>query len=298
MKYVRPDFYDSFKCKASDCRHSCCMGWEIDIDADTLELYSRIPGRIGRELKKNISNDGTPHFILKKDESCPFLRADGLCRLIAELGEEALCDICTEHPRFYNYVSDREEAGLGLCCEEAVRLLLERDGPLNFEIYTDDEECDADDTLIELRDRLFGILSDEGRTLYERMKMCMNILECELPEFDARGLAEVMMGLEILDPAWNEYLNALKMFCGDIKSALSGMKYQRLVQYFVYRHFACADADPRQNLYFAMVSTEIICALELCGFDLAETIRMYSAEIEYAEENTSAIKEKYMVSPK
>ena len=35
MLTVRPDFYDDFHCLASACRHSCCVGWEIDVDAES-----------------------------------------------------------------------------------------------------------------------------------------------------------------------------------------------------------------------------------------------------------------------
>ena len=37
MKIIVPDYYKDFKCLAGDCKHSCCIGWEVDIDADTLE---------------------------------------------------------------------------------------------------------------------------------------------------------------------------------------------------------------------------------------------------------------------
>ena len=33
MIRVRPSFADRFACTASRCAHSCCIGWEIDIDA-------------------------------------------------------------------------------------------------------------------------------------------------------------------------------------------------------------------------------------------------------------------------
>ena len=39
MKTVAPDYYPNFKCIASECRHNCCIGWEIDIDEDTFEYY-------------------------------------------------------------------------------------------------------------------------------------------------------------------------------------------------------------------------------------------------------------------
>ena len=49
-----------------------------------------LPGALGDELRDAISDGASPHFILREDERCPFLRRDGLCRLILELGEDAL----------------------------------------------------------------------------------------------------------------------------------------------------------------------------------------------------------------
>ena len=34
MRIIAPDYYREFHCIADKCRHSCCIGWEIDIDAD------------------------------------------------------------------------------------------------------------------------------------------------------------------------------------------------------------------------------------------------------------------------
>ena len=41
MKYYLPDYYEEFKCIAQKCKHSCCVGWEIDIDDDTLAYYNQ-----------------------------------------------------------------------------------------------------------------------------------------------------------------------------------------------------------------------------------------------------------------
>ena len=57
------------------------------------------------------------------------------------MGEDRLCDICREHPRFYNWFGDYTEVGLGLCCEEAERLLFSDSKPLTFvEEVTQDED--------------------------------------------------------------------------------------------------------------------------------------------------------------
>ena len=37
MKLIAPDYYNKFSCIADKCRHSCCVGWEIDIDENTNE---------------------------------------------------------------------------------------------------------------------------------------------------------------------------------------------------------------------------------------------------------------------
>ena len=37
MKLLKPDFYDDFVCIASRCRDTCCAGWEIEVDEETLK---------------------------------------------------------------------------------------------------------------------------------------------------------------------------------------------------------------------------------------------------------------------
>ena len=126
-----PDFYADFACRAADCRHSCCKGWEIDVDEPALRRYAAVEGDLGQELRRNIyQDDDGAHFILTEDERCPFLRGDGLCRLIVDLGEGALCEICALHPRFFTDVGENTLCGLGLSCEAACDLLLNSDAPL------------------------------------------------------------------------------------------------------------------------------------------------------------------------
>ncbi len=119
MKTIVPDYYKSFKCIAGACRHSCCAGWEIDIDPDSLKRYLQ-----DDQMAAHISLEGTPHFRLLPDGRCPYLNDSGLCDLIIAKGEGELCQICADHPRFRNYWTDRIEMGLGLACEEAARIIL------------------------------------------------------------------------------------------------------------------------------------------------------------------------------
>ena len=43
MKLFAPEYYKDFVCIADRCKHSCCVGWEIDVDKDTLEKYKKHP---------------------------------------------------------------------------------------------------------------------------------------------------------------------------------------------------------------------------------------------------------------
>ena len=78
MNLVMPDYFEQFNCIADRCKHNCCIGWEIDIDDDTLEKYACVSGELGHRLKTNISLDENAHFVLS-NERCPFLNECGLC---------------------------------------------------------------------------------------------------------------------------------------------------------------------------------------------------------------------------
>ena len=90
MRYVRPSFYDSFSCIGGACHHNCCIGWEIDVDDETADLYASIGGEFGNELSEKITSEGGRHFRLQPDGRCPFLNEHNLCRIILTLGEDAL----------------------------------------------------------------------------------------------------------------------------------------------------------------------------------------------------------------
>lgn len=288
MTFVYPDFYPEFRCTASSCRHSCCRGWEIDVDEDTLRLYDDLSGELGQTIRKSIGRDPTPHFILTDDESCPFLQPDGLCRLILTLGEESLCDICTEHPRFYNDYPDRTEVGLGLCCEEAVRLLLSSDEPLCLiaELDEGDELCPT--PALVLRERIFDILADRTLPLCERMDRALRLVGAAPLESTTHEAAEFFLTLERLDESWTRLLKLLAQRENAPLPEPEGAAYERIAEYLIYRHFAVGDtgSSRAQRLRFSFLSTRLLYALDaLNDTPLPELVRLFSAEIEYSDQN-------------
>ena len=196
---VWPDFADAFVCKADRCQHTCCRGWEIDIDAATAAYYDSLEGPIGEELRENIDAqaDGTHSFHLTQDERCPFLREDGLCRLIRTLGEEALCEVCTMHPRFFIMSGQLELAGFGLACEKAVELLLAAD---SLRLRAEGESQSFD----------FGaLLAFLGREVPREWLLPPR--ELTLAQFSF--LLAQMKDTEPIDAVWPQQLTALRLDC-------------------------------------------------------------------------------------
>jgi len=298
MKKIYPDYYKDFHCIKGECKHNCCIGWEIDIDDDTNVYYNSVKGEMGKRLRDNISKDGAPHFILSENERCPFLNSDNLCDIIIELGKEHICNICTEHPRFRNDLPDRVEFGLGLCCEAAGRLILGRKEPVELI-----DKCESDDQIIALRDRVITILQNRERSINERIYDMLNACSAFLPERSLEEWIDILLGLERLDDKWTKKLENIKLkyspSCLDpfnLHMATRQNEYEQLLVYFIYRHFANAFDldDAAARACFAVLGYMIIYAAgavmftengSFCFEDQVELARIFSSEIEYSEEN-------------
>ena len=292
MKYIYPDYYDDFQCIADRCGHSCCIGWEIDIDNDSVKYFLSISGELGEKLRQNISLKPEPHFILDSRERCPFLKTDGLCELILELGEESLCDICAEHPRFYNELPGRLEYGLGMCCEEAARLLVSGKEPVQLVCEDDGTENEAEaPPLAMLRDSILTRLNGSG-SFVERMEDILSSVGIKPFSFSPSDIADFCLDLERMDESWTKLLKEMQKHpsAEGIEKRLDDVRYTRIAHYFIFRHFVSAEntAEAAALLVFSFLSTMTVCFLDFLGYE-EDALRLYSAEIEYSDENLNVI---------
>ena len=53
----------------------------------------------------------------------------------------SLCDICSIHPRYFEWFANIKEGGIGLCCEEAARIILSQNIP--FKTFETEIESDS-----------------------------------------------------------------------------------------------------------------------------------------------------------
>ena len=263
MKRIQPRFYRDFHCIASRCTDSCCIGWEIDVDEESLEAYDAATGEFGEKLRANIARgEESAHFVLGVRERCPFLNERNLCEIYIRLGEECLCEICREHPRFYAGDGGVTLAGQGLVCEEAARLWLET--PLQL-VAEDDGEEPEDWASAELA-ALTAALEDPAA-----------ILPTAILAAEYAGLRAIFTSLEAMDPAYPARYSVEP-------PAFNDPRLGNLAAYFLYRYWF--ELGGELAAAFAAVSCVMIASL---GGELADAARMYSGEVEYDTENVEKI---------
>jgi len=285
VKTTVPEYYPLFHCTASGCGHNCCReGWEIAVDDPHAALYKEIASDPLKKLSSRIREgvclptvrqrrEGLrPSIRLNENGICPFLDPDGLCMLIRNYGESMLCQICSDHPRYRNYYADHTETGIGLCCEEAVRLVLSSPPELRY---------------VDLRSGEPAV-PEHRKKEYE-----VNYRDEKRKKLDISSVAGYLLSLDCLEPGWKSMLETLNRGSeGRYPVSISGENRQRIEEYLLYRHLV------KKGPGFVRISLELICSLydspritEEQGPQerLAEILRLYSSEIEYSEEATEAI---------
>lgn len=291
MLLYAPVYYEKFKCIADRCTHSCCVGWEIDVDGQTLARYRAAEGAAGKMLQRGLIEDGDEaHFALCADGRCPHLTERGLCEIIATLGEGYLCDICREHPRFYNWQGDRMECGLGASCEEAARLILETADYRTLCPVEGTEESDEpwDFAPWIARDELLALLSDATVPYDERLRRLEGKCGVLRPVWgDVRTLLD---SLEYLDPSHKACLLGLKESAAVTEA--QAVACERFLAYLLYRHTGGEDSS---DCFCAAVGTalfmERLFRALICGGMLpVRAAVLLSEELEYSEDNTAAIR--------
>ena len=222
---IYPPFYKRFRCMASACPDSCCVGWEVVVDDDAAAFYRRLPGPLGSALREamTIDADGDRIFTMA-DGHCPFWTHEHLCRLELELGPEAPCATCRKFPRLTQDYGVFTEYGLTLACPGTLETQGEPGDPQAA-------ECDWAFLLelVSARSTLLELLWRQDLSSREGLALCLAtgsrfqaLLDGQAPEpwqeaeflsrfraespGDFRPLLQLHRGLEILTPAWQALL--------------------------------------------------------------------------------------------
>ena len=173
----QPQYLNEFLCDASRCNNNCCARpWNIIIDKDTCEKYSRLNAReILRHIEFNAQKD---EYILV-GRPCPFLTEKNLCRLQLEHGEDFLSLTCRTYPRQNYHFGKFVERSLTLTCPVAAELILFRREPLQFELIPLSQENFAVnklevpekflDRMIDIQAAMISILQERTLSIGQRL---------------------------------------------------------------------------------------------------------------------------------
>lgn len=282
MLSIFPKFYKNFLCKADKCKHSCCKGWEIDIDEETAGKYLAMTGELGAEIRQNIGkNEDSYFFKLTEDERCPFLQKNGLCKIILNIGEENICEICTMHPRFFTMLDDVELCGVGLSCEKTCELLLGDEKDLAFYIEDTEEELSFSEVLAVI-----------GLNLPNEMQEFSLAVNAE----NINKVLEIMAKTEPIDENWSKELSIMQ----DMDNVeLKAKEYlensdknilNKIYQYILYRQLErLVDIDMEALINYAQYSILFIILHTMISKELGESVRRWSEQIEYDTDNVDLI---------
>jgi lysine-N-methylase len=201
------------------------------------------------------------------------------------------------------------ERGLGLCCEEAARLLLEGEGPLTFtseECDEPEDELDEDDIevrneVLYMRESFFKTLADSSISLGNKLYQVFgytseNIFE---PFESASAMLELLEKAESYGPDWDAAFARIKarVEAADAKP-LSDQGFFtenescRLLTYLIYRHYAKCLFEGREQgkLKFALFFWNLarFFTRELTGNAPGDikinAVKILSKQLEYCQE--------------
>lgn len=183
MEYMIPHYFENFKCVAAECEDTCCAGWAIMIDEETLEKYKNMEGAFGNRLRNSI--DWENGSFCQYEKRCAFLNEDNLCDLHLEAGEHMLCATCRDYPRHMEEFEGVREGSLSLSCIEAAKLILGCKEPVQFIRFEDDvedEEYEDFDYLLytkltDARETILKLLQNRDVDIMVRMGMVLELAQ-------------------------------------------------------------------------------------------------------------------------
>ena len=181
MEYRIPHYFNDFRCVAAECEDTCCAGWAIMIDEDTLEKYKNFKGPFGNRLKNSI--DWKEGSFLQYNKRCAFLNDDNLCDLHMEAGEHMLCDTCRDYPRHKEEYEGLREGSLSLSCIEAAKIILGCTEPVQFIAFEDEEEDEEFEDfdyllftkLMDAREKMIQMLQNRDVDIMIRIAMVLEL---------------------------------------------------------------------------------------------------------------------------
>lgn len=300
MKIVKPTFYKNFKCIAGDCPDSCCQGWEVDADSDSLEYYKTLDNSL--EIKKRIysvlSKDEFDNtiFTLALKKRCPFLNDENLCDMHIAIGGEHTPYTCRTFPRFIYDFGATREIGISFSCPVASDMMYNTE---SFDFETDinsdlptlnDIDAEKYFLLYKGRAEAYKIAKDKNKSIRERLSDLLDLgvlLQEKLFPYDEGGdniaFFDVFKNPELINPEWKEKVENFSL-----KQVSDTQSNENILMYFLYKYLmqAVYDDDALSKIKMAVLGVLINTYF---GED-SWTVHLWSKETEHSQYNMDRYK--------
>lgn len=300
MKIVKPTFYKNFKCIAGDCPDSCCQGWEVDADRDSLEYYKTLDNSL--EIKKRIDSvlskdefDNTI-FTLAPKKRCPFLNDENLCDMHIAIGGEHTPYTCRTFPRFIYDFGATREIGISFSCPVASDMMYNTES-FDFETEVNSDlptlnDIDAEKYFLLYKGRAEGykIAKDKNKSIRERLNDLLDLgvlLQEKLFPYDEGGddiaFFDVFKNPELINPEWKEKVEDFSL-----KQVSDTQSNENILMYFLYKYLmqAVYDDDALSKIKMAVLGVLINTYF---GED-SWTVHLWSKETEHSQYNMDRYK--------
>lgn len=300
MKIVKPTFYKNFKCIAGDCPDSCCQGWEVDADSDSLEYYKTLDNSL--EIKKRIDSvlskdefDNTI-FTLAPKKRCPFLNDENLCDMHIAIGGEHTPYTCRTFPRFIYDFGATREIGISFSCPVASDMMYNTES-FDFETEVNSDlptlnDIDAEKYFLLYKGRAeaYKIAKDKNKSIRERLNDLLDLgvlLKEKLFPYDEGGddiaFFDVFKNPELINPEWKEKVENFSL-----KQVSDTQSNENILMYFLYKYLmqAVYDDDALSKIKMAVLGVLINTYF---GED-SWTVHLWSKETEHSQYNMDRYK--------
>ena len=214
-----------------------------------------------------------------------------LCDIYIELGEDALCEICTQHPRFHNEYGNIRQTGLGMACEEATRLMFETKefGLCQIQGTNTESTDDFDESVLEIQLWILDLLKKKENPVEQRIEQIFDVVQGIQDHLNQTGeilntwkndpikknhilsqmreetyiknWISIYQELDFMEPKIQKMFCKMEpMPCMIKEQGIDESYMEHLMSYFIYRYFmkSCEDNNLIDKVKFAILSCLII----------------------------------------
>lgn len=180
MQFRKPYYYSEFKCIADKCPATCCDGWAVVVDEDSIKKYKNLPSEDRDYVMSHIDEEeGT---FVQCDGRCSFLNDNGLCDLCSRYGEEMFSRTCRRYPRHFEEYGNLHEAALSMSCPVAAKMIVTNPKKDYYLVANNKKNSPNRDEvdrvllagLLMTRDYIFEIMNDRSYPLSTRMRRVLH----------------------------------------------------------------------------------------------------------------------------